>query len=150
MAWTDSVDRGCREWRVAGSNALEMPLATPYTGGSSMKSSYLRCPGGASRWLHQDLPHRAKRTFGLPITVITPDDPQGWLTQFYGFHIRTTGVSWFWAQGDTCRQWTAEWLATGTACSRLRSVGVMFQRAWSEMAPLPAAGTRCLGGAEGI
>jgi hypothetical protein len=34
-------------------------------------------PRTVSRWLHQDLPHRAKRKFGLPITVITPHDTQG-------------------------------------------------------------------------
>jgi|tagenome__1003787_1003787.scaffolds.fasta_scaffold18396770_1 hypothetical protein len=34
-------------------------------------------PRTMSRWLHQDLPHRAKRKFGLPITVITPHDAQG-------------------------------------------------------------------------
>jgi hypothetical protein len=33
-------------------------------------------PPGVSRWLRQDLPHRAERTFGLPVThVVThPDD----------------------------------------------------------------------------
>lgn len=28
-------------------------------------------PAGMSRWLHQDLPHRVEREFGLPTTVIT-------------------------------------------------------------------------------
>ncbi|MPY93688.1 MAG: hypothetical protein GEV08_11690 [Acidimicrobiia bacterium] len=30
-------------------------------------------PAGISRWLHQDLPHRAERTFGLPITHVVTD-----------------------------------------------------------------------------
>ncbi len=30
-------------------------------------------PPGVSRWLHQDLPHRAQRAFGVPVThVVTP------------------------------------------------------------------------------
>ena len=35
-------------------------------------------PPGVSRWLRQDLPHRAERTFGLPVThVVThPDEAQ--------------------------------------------------------------------------
>ena len=32
-------------------------------------------PRRMSRWLHQDIPHRAKRKFRLPITVITPEHP---------------------------------------------------------------------------
>jgi hypothetical protein len=28
-------------------------------------------PRGVSRWLHQDLPHRVERKFGLPVTVVT-------------------------------------------------------------------------------
>ena len=32
-------------------------------------------PRGLSRWLRQDLPHRAERTFGLPVThVVTQPD----------------------------------------------------------------------------
>ena len=32
-------------------------------------------PPGVSRWLRQDLPHRAERTFGLPVThVVTHPD----------------------------------------------------------------------------
>jgi GABA permease len=34
-------------------------------------------PRKISRWLRQDLPHRARRKFGLPITVITPHDAVG-------------------------------------------------------------------------
>src|SRR3954470_22833913 len=30
-------------------------------------------PRRMSRWLHQDIPHRAKRKFRLPVTVITPE-----------------------------------------------------------------------------
>ncbi len=28
-------------------------------------------PSGISRWLHQDLPHKVERKFGLPVTVVT-------------------------------------------------------------------------------
>lgn len=35
-------------------------------------------PPGVSRWLHQDLPHRAERMFNLPIThVIAEREPAG-------------------------------------------------------------------------
>jgi hypothetical protein len=32
-------------------------------------------PRRVSGWLHQDVPHRAKRKFRLPVTVITPEHP---------------------------------------------------------------------------
>jgi cell pole-organizing protein PopZ len=32
-------------------------------------------PPGVSRWLHQDLPHRVERKFGLPVTVVTAPKP---------------------------------------------------------------------------
>jgi hypothetical protein len=35
-------------------------------------------PPGVSRWLRQDLPHRAERTYGLPVThVVTRPDETG-------------------------------------------------------------------------
>jgi hypothetical protein len=34
-------------------------------------------PKGISQWLHQDLAHRARRHFRLPVTVITPPEAAG-------------------------------------------------------------------------
>jgi hypothetical protein len=34
-------------------------------------------PKGISQWLRQDLAHRAKRKFGLPVTVVTPPEASG-------------------------------------------------------------------------
>jgi hypothetical protein len=33
-------------------------------------------PSGKSRWLSQDLPHKVRRKFGLPVTVVTASEPR--------------------------------------------------------------------------
>jgi hypothetical protein len=33
-------------------------------------------PSGKSRWLSQDLPHKVRRKFGLPLTVVTASEPR--------------------------------------------------------------------------
>jgi hypothetical protein len=61
---------------VAGSNALDA-IGDAVHRRQFDEIIISTLPRRISRWLHQDLPHRAKRKFGVPITVITPHDAQG-------------------------------------------------------------------------
>jgi len=57
--------------RVGTSNALDA-IGEALHGRQFDEVIISTLPRTMSRWLHQDLPHRARRKFRLPITVITP------------------------------------------------------------------------------
>ncbi len=91
MTWTEGHDRAVAKERLVKALALLADLGADADGEvgdarplDAMRDAVLARPGfdevllftlppGASRWLHQDLPNRARRGLGLPVTHVVAE-----------------------------------------------------------------------------